>query len=323
MTSQGHSFGSPSNTQRTYYTSKITDRNGNQLNFTYVFLPNGFYAVKSVAASDGRNVTFNYTGSNLTSVTDDAPSDGKVRSFTYGYSNAYLGGDYLRSVTRPGGESWLFEYNTGGPGQYSMRQITYPTGGVINYSYNYVTFATLLPRSTVVTQKMASPGGTWTWAYTPATLPLIVSNNFIPYSMPPNADQASRMDQTVMTGPDESRTYLHFGYNSVPSGFVFAIGTQLGNYGPLDVESSSYETTFISYQVNVRPGSSLAFDNATYAVRKSSYGRNRPEGNFKIDFSNPDSYGNPQTVVDRERHPHQQHYLQHRHRQMVHPPKEG
>jgi YD repeat-containing protein len=298
MTAQGHSFGSPSNTQRTYYTSRITDRNGNQLNFTYVFLPNGFYAVKSVAASDGRSVTFVYTGSNLTSVTDNAPSDGRVRSFTYGYSNAYLGGDYLRSVTRPGGESWLFDYNTAGPGQYSLRQITYPSGGVITYTYNYVNFATLLPRSTVVTRKVANPGGTWTWAYTPATQPLVVSDNSISYSIPPNADQASRIDQTTMTGPDESRTYLHMGYNSVSTGFVFAIGAQLGNYSAIDVVTSAFSYTFISSQANVRPGSSLAFDNATYAVRTKHRGVYRPEGSFEVTYSNPDVYGNPRTVVE-------------------------
>lgn len=298
MTSQGHSFGSPSNTQRTYYTSRITDRNGNQLNFTYVFLPNGIYAVKSVAASDGRSVTFAYTGSNLTSATDDAPSDGKVRSFIYGYSNAYMGGDYLRSVTRPGGESWLFDYNTTYPGIYSLKQITYPSGGTVNYTYGYVNFANLLPQSSVVTQKVANPGGTWNWTYTPAVLPLIANNNLIPYSIPPNADQASRMDQTVVTGPDESRTYLHFGYNSVPNGFVFAIGTQLGNYGSLDTESASYSVTFISNQANVRPGSMLASDSATYAVRKTVFGRNRSEGSFSIQYNNPDAYGNPQTVVE-------------------------
>lgn len=297
MTTAGVSFGSPNNTQNVYYTTQITDRNGNWMRFAYDLVATGGAAVTGITTSDGRNVTFTYTSGALSSVSDGARTWNYVQAVAPGTAN-----NQLVEVKRPDSTSWKYDYNdgSGAAGSYSMRRVTYPQGGTIDYTYDFVQFASnpSIPRSTVVTQKLANPGGTWTWAYTPASqpIPLDANGDMLPVTIPPATPQI--FDQTTVTGPDESRTYYHMGYTSVTSGYVYAIGTLLGTSSPVQNESYGFRYMHISNQTNLRPGGTLIFDSVTAAVLNTGHSVGRASESFSTTFSNFDSFANPQTVTE-------------------------
>lgn len=209
MNTPGAPMGSAVHSVKTYYTSKITDRNGNTMSFGYQYV--GItYGVSNITTSDGRHVTFNYTGDALSSITDGA------RTWTY----KNIGG-FLTQVDRPDGGRWVYDYNAIAPsnvGQAAMKKVTYPTGGTITYAYQSQYFHPRLPMSSVVASKATSDGGNWTYSYKPATDQL-PSNVALWTNFPDN-----QVDVTTVTGPDAIRKYAHIGYGSVPSGAVFQIG---------------------------------------------------------------------------------------------------
>ena len=77
----------------------ITDRFGNWVRYTYNSVDG--WRVASISSSDGRTITFTYTGSGnrIASINDG------TRTWTYGY-HASTGS--LQTVTRPDGSSWQF-----------------------------------------------------------------------------------------------------------------------------------------------------------------------------------------------------------------------
>src|SRR5260221_393242 len=107
MTTQGlpaPAGGSPVTQQNSYYTTRIVDRNGNTLNLTYTTV-GARTAVSQIASSDGRTVTFNYSGNTLASVTDG------TRTWTYTYDTSVTNFPFLTKVTRPYGQNWSYSYN--------------------------------------------------------------------------------------------------------------------------------------------------------------------------------------------------------------------
>jgi YD repeat-containing protein len=312
MTTPGPLVGStPTTKQNTYYTTRITDRNGNTLDFTYNTMNGTAFGVQSIAASDGRTVDFTYTNGALTKVV------GGGATWTYSLTPIPgVAGNQLNldQVTRPDGTTWKYEYNppgsgpgTGTPGGYSMKKVTYPTGGTINYTYGFVTFSAnpSIPVSTVVSQKQTADG-TWTYAYVPATTQIDFSSGVANFVIDPAAPN-TEFDKTTMSGPEGSTVYLHIGYSSVGSGSVFLIGTLAGkisssiiNGQPFITEIDSYSWGYneISSQANIRPGTALTFDNATYIPLMVSRSLSRNGQIYDTDYSNFDVYDNPQTITE-------------------------
>jgi len=78
-------------------------------------------------------------------------------------------------VTRPDGTSWKYQYNGNLntlPGSHVMKDVTYPQGGVISYTYDFVYFdgqANPLSRTTVVKGKRSNNGGNWSFRYAPGS----------------------------------------------------------------------------------------------------------------------------------------------------------
>ena len=314
MTSTGHSFGSPLNVQNVTNVGRIVDRDGNWLSFTYVYLANGISAVKTVTSSDGRAITFNYSGSTLTTVTDSANTI-TYASYTYGTGGGY---SLLTKMTRPDGQSWDFAYNTAYPGGNSLRQIKHPTGGMIDYTYGYVQFGIgpSIPQSTVVTQKVATridpvsgqvgvpTIDTWTYQYLPATQALIVTTDTVSgistmlWDCGDSLASYAGLDRTTIIGPNETRTIGHIGFNSVSPGFVFTIGAKVCAVQPEELFSPRLAKIEISMQQNIRPGNTLAFDNTTIALLPAGQYVGRYGESFNTKFSNFDSYGNPGIITE-------------------------
>ena len=315
MTTPGHSVGDALHPQSTYYATRITDRNGNWISISYRFNANFLLVVSDVTTSDGRSLTFNYNTADtlLESVTDGA------RTWTYVYGPGIGEGfAYLKEVRRPDGTSWLFQYNelqTGNPGDFVLKKVTYPQGGTIDYAYGFVQFATTsaIPQSTVVTQKVANPGGTWTWTYEPATQQLVpLANGTIVYTIPPQtSEEASRSDKTTVTGPEGSNTHYHVGYNSAFNGIVYLIGWELGRkgatnfpgFGTSDTQYSAFWPTGIqiSDQANVRPGD-FSSDAVTLAPLMKRSVINRNGQLYDTQLNDYDGFGNPTEIVEAGTH---------------------
>jgi YD repeat-containing protein len=284
MTTPGAQIGDPTHVVNTWYTTQITDRNGNTMSFTYQFVGASF-GVSAISAGDGRQVTFNYSGSGLSSVTDG--------SRTWNYTNS---GGFLTKVTRPDGNSWSYSYNpiaAGNIGNADMTQVTYPTGGTISYTYNGVYFNASLPQSSVVATKKTSDGGSWSYTYQPATQTLPNDTNV--WINPPD----SGLDITTVTGPDGTRVYKHVGYTSAPSGFVFQIGQLVSdNIGGVQADGYSSGLQLISMQPNQRPGDNLTYDLNTYAPIPFGHGINRYGQTYSTKDTSVDQFGNPTGIVE-------------------------
>lgn len=284
MTTPGAQIGSPTHPVSTYYTSKITDRNGNTMSLGYQYVGIAF-GVASVSASDGRQLTFSYAGSGLSSITDG--------SRTWNYTNS---AGFLTEVTRPGGSTWKYAYNPIAPanvGQAAMNKVTYPTGGTIAYTYKSQYFHPNLPMSSVVASKTTSDNGSWSYAYKPATDPL-PADITLWTSFPEN-----KVDVTTVTGPDGTRKYAHIGYTSAPSGGVFQIG-QLAWDNIDGVQATSYGSNMqlISLQPNQRPGDTLTFDQYTYAPIHWGHTTNHYGQLYSEDLNDIDAYGNPGSITE-------------------------
>lgn len=164
-----------------YYTTKITDRNGNTASIAYK--STGSPEVATVQTSDGRRVDFAYLPRTATesirrisTITSIDYGTGH-RVFTYGYTAiaGIYGGFQLTSVTRPDGTQWLYDYNgylsifnSAKPGGFMLNKVTYPQGGTISYGYgqsqsDYVYFDSVrqLGKSTVIKEKSTGDGGIW------------------------------------------------------------------------------------------------------------------------------------------------------------------
>ncbi len=120
--------------QQGWYTTKITDRNDNSMAITYQSF-GGLMVPVTLSTSDGRTVTLSYdsdaNGTRLRSISDG------TRVWNYGLTFVPTVGWFLSTVTPPAGGAWQYGYNTAGgtPGLRAMTSVTYPQGGVINYSY--------------------------------------------------------------------------------------------------------------------------------------------------------------------------------------------
>jgi hypothetical protein len=150
--------------QYAWYTTRITDRNGNTATINYANASSP--EITSVTTSDGRSVTFQYAsaGTDARRITSIS-SAGQTYSYGYtaisGVANRYQ----LTTVTRPGGTTWRYAYNDNlgtTAGSYLMKSLTHPEGGTISYTYDSVYFDTQAnPNSlsmVVKTKAMSSNG---------------------------------------------------------------------------------------------------------------------------------------------------------------------
>ena len=291
MTTQGVDEGPTLRPVRAFYVSKITDRNNNSMTLTYANL-GVTTGVSTVTTSDGRQLTFGYSGGTLSTITDGA----RIWTYTYQASTAMLGQSYLTLVQPPEGNPWRYEYNDnaiGNPGAASIQKVTYPTGGTINYTYDFVTFSAspFLPRSTAIKTKTTSDGGTWTFSYKPATVPF-------PNAQIVTYDNPDQLDQTTVSGPDGVKVYSHIGYTSAPSGLVYAIGLLTGmTVGGIETVGNSWSSIGISAQINQRPGGTLTADSDVGAPINTKHATTRDGYSYINEYSAFDSYGNTGTIL--------------------------
>jgi len=285
MTQQVQEVGGASSVNA-WYTTQITDRNGNTATIHYAAAASP--QITSVTTSDGRSITFNYLDSGLLSRRISSIVTGG-RTWTYGYAavSGVTGRYFLTSVSRPDSSSWGYAYNTvvgsDNANNYQMSRVTYPQGGTMTYGYGYVYFDAVTnpsSRSVVVTTKATSDGGNWSFAYTPGS--------------------ASVYDTTSVTTPAGNITYKHIGANFATSGSVWRIGLLMQkSIGTVQTENYTWGSQKISDENNLRQGAFPSrIDTEVYAPILTQRTIVRDGATYTTTFSGHDTYGNPATVTE-------------------------
>lgn len=314
MTVPGHSFGPPVGTQNTYYAGRIVDRNGNTFNLTYGYLPNGVQAIRRIVTSDGRAVSFAYSGSYLSSITDD--TTGRVWRYTV-VDGPAAGRGQLTAVERPDGQFWRHSYHDASPGLGSMRRIEYPSGGSIDYTYKHVNFRAGYVNSwpsTVISSKqvqtntadgaLGAQSGVWTWDYEVASevLTHTVDNDgtaWYEYQVPPPV--RSQVNVTRVTDPLQQQVeHYYMGLMSVHAS-VKLTGTYLGRASPEENELFGYADIGISTQQEIngaRFGLPSGSGDGVYARVKSRQWRGRAGQANSVVWSGFDAWGNAGQMVE-------------------------
>ena len=273
--------------QYAWYTTKITDRNGNTATVNYNAASS--QEIGSVVTSDGRTLTFGYSGGGTPARRITQITGVPGQTFTYSYVDVTGVADkyFLDTVTRPGGTQWRYQYNgplnnNTSPGSYILRQLTFPEGGSLSYTYSFVPFDGQNPTATTaVFTKTASTGGSWTFSYQPGS---------------PTA-----LDTTTVASPSGTTTYRHVGPNYTGSGTVWTVGLLMSKQiGSEQAEAYTWDKQLISPENYFRPGAWFLtkVDNDTYAPVLAGRSIVRDGQTYSSTFSNFDSYGNPQTIIE-------------------------
>jgi YD repeat-containing protein len=286
----------------TVYPSTIIDRNGNSMSITY-YNGGGIFSPATVTTTDGRRLDFAYSGSSLTSVSDGHRSISYVQQ-----ASAISGISLLTTVNRPDGTSWTYDYATSTDPSNNvatqvLSHVTYPTGGIVGYTFGYMSFGgNIMPRSVVVSAKQTTEGS-WTYSYQPATQPWPCSaGDFCVFDVIGHPEE---FDITTVQGPEGTTTDYHFGYYSAGGGSTIGGGGTVWLTGSLIAKNTgnqqwqgySYMPLQVSPQSNWRPYSLIA-DLYTYAPTIAQKLVNRYGQEYDTTFSNFDDYGNPQTIAE-------------------------
>jgi YD repeat-containing protein len=269
-----------------WFTTKITDRNGNFADVTYG--AGSTPQITGVSTSDGRAISFAYAdGGQATRRITSISSAGQTYSYGYQAISGVAGKYFLSSVTRPGGTTWQYGYNSNlnsSPGSYIMNSVTHPEGGLINYGYGFVNFDTQanpLSRSTAVTSKSRSAGGSWSFTYSPGNV--------------------GAFDVTTVNTPSGTTVYRHIGPNYSANGTVWMVGLLMSKtIGGVQSETYTWGKQKISSQNNFRPGAFvLKVDtgevNAPVLTQKTV---TRDGASYSTSYSAFDSYGNPASMAE-------------------------
>ncbi|MCG8487333.1 MAG: HYR domain-containing protein, partial [Chromatiales bacterium] len=279
-----------------WYTSRIEDREGNWINISYAVNPEGIQYIDSVRASDGRFVDFQYENETTTGIVlQRLVANGHAT--TYGYTE--LGGlntihRQLSSVRRSDGRFWRYTYypqlSAELAGSHNLESVTYPHGGRITYTYQFVRFEpTSFYNTTTIASKVTSgpdiTGGTWSYAFTPA-------------------EELGQVDRTVVSTPDGRIEYDHQGYVT-GAGLAWPVGLlhQKRTYQGSTLKEATtnhWGTRQISLENYWHGRNSGRLDNETLApVMLSTHHSVFSDGTGLLTtYNDHDQYGNPREIIE-------------------------
>ena len=284
-------IGTEATTVMAWYTSKITDKNGNYaiINYARTNSPE----ISSISTNDSRQITFNYADSGNINRRISSIS-GPSQTVQYNYisiSSVQKGKYFLSTVKRPDGSEWNYDYNDSinsfsdpKAGSYLIKKVTYPTGGYINYTYEFFYYDAVsnpYRRSNVVKSKSNSTGGNWRFTYT--------------------VGSSTKYDTTIVETPIGKITYEHIGPNYVQSGSVWMIGLLVSkSLDSVQKETYSWGKQKISSETYFRPGNFVTKvdageTNAPILLQKRTV---RDGATYTITYGGHDTYGNPGSITE-------------------------
>jgi YD repeat-containing protein len=319
--------GEPAPEVETWLTRRIVDPYGNSIDIGYLEIASGMKLITRLDSSDGRRVDFEYldpadlpvnaasTNARLASISANG------QSWRYGYAPIEGGRtDWgkvhhykLSSVTRPDGSQWEYQYGTDvtAPDYNRLTQVTYPSGGQVNYTYQWL--RPYLPnpdfRIVAIKQKtITNPGhaeGTWTWEFHPG------ASDMADLGILPLQENAGRMaDLTRIITPIGEEEIYHVGYWAMVGrrDILWEMGLKLIHrvlerdlYGGLQLvrsESNSWDRRAISAEVYRGGILSALWDDRVYAPLLTRRAIELDGHVYATDYSNHDVFGNPGTTTE-------------------------
>ncbi|MCU7829557.1 MAG: hypothetical protein KZQ85_10865 [Candidatus Thiodiazotropha sp. (ex Myrtea sp. 'scaly one' KF741663)] len=110
-----------------YYPSKVEDKHGNTLTYSYIQGSHNSLVLKTITSSENQLVTLNYVNNSL----DNIQANDKTLQYYYeGYRSS------LSEVVMPDGTSWKYSFDTtSNPYTYI---VTSPYGGITTYKFNWL-----------------------------------------------------------------------------------------------------------------------------------------------------------------------------------------
>jgi YD repeat-containing protein len=301
---------SPDYQFRTYFVSRIEDPEGNYLDFSYNIPKDNIYGrhhlLKSVRASDGRQVNFNYDDeTGFRPILSSISGGGRTVSYNYIDADWGIGYEphYLQSVRYSDGTSWSYTYNHNtslageDPGRFSMISMKSPSGVKTSYKYAYRQMGTdPREKSNVITRReitgvrgSTDSSRTWDYQYTKGYSP----NN----------------DKTLVDGPDQCIRYEHIGSNTIPTAFgvdkgLWKIGLLLEKEimspgcGSVERrEKMTWGSQNISDQNEMRRYN-LLVENYTRAPILTKKVIEQDGSTYTTDYNGHDEYGQPTKIVE-------------------------
>ena len=171
-------------TVETWLTNQIVDAYGNSIDVSYLAIASGTKLMSRLETSDGREVDFDYLDSNDMPVTATSVNarlsavraNGETWQYQYAPFNGGAAAGWalvdhykLLRVIRPDGSSWSYQYGSivSEPAYRRLTRVTYPAGGEINYTYQWLRPYLPNPDFSIVaidTKTQSNPGyaaGSW------------------------------------------------------------------------------------------------------------------------------------------------------------------
>lgn len=99
------------------YATRVEDRFGNRVDYTYTNAWNSPAKLTQITASDGRQLTINYSNGYISSVTDG------TRTWGYAYANTTSGRKTLTTVTQPDTHAWNIDFSAFTNGEIKYHEI--------------------------------------------------------------------------------------------------------------------------------------------------------------------------------------------------------
>lgn len=285
-----------------WYTSLITDKNGNTLSMSYgeEQTPAGVKSfLQGISASDGRNVSYNYSQGLLSSI-----QYGNSTLVSYSYAPTSGSEDWLVTaydlvgVSLPASQDWEYEYYpkaleaNGEPEPQSnqLKSITYPSGAKANYEYQKIAFDLLHPldKTHAISRKTLTSSGapTATWLY-----------EFIP------GPENQTRDKTIITGPESVVKYEHYGVayvrNGLDASWMIGLPAKREVYSGSLIEKQQfhYEKQLVSDEDFWHGRDLYGVDNYSYKARMISSYVERDEQGASVIYENFDAFGNPGKIT--------------------------
>jgi YD repeat-containing protein len=216
-----------------WMTTRIEDVHGNWIRIDYQTNAAGISYITQIYRSEEGTaqpvVTYEYVDQNDAGIKLSAISaNGQRWQYFYQPIPGYMYDHYqqLVAVQRPDGRRWQYAYNPApqdpdpndgviefAPGGYSLRQMVYPHGTTVDYTYQYVQFdpGSSLRTTAVLSKSVAGSAvasGQWQFAFAPHSRAYTSEGHTLRY------------DVTTVTGPDAVHRYVHYGkdYAGLPDG---------------------------------------------------------------------------------------------------------
>ena len=262
--------------------------------------------IKIQNASRNAAINIQYSGNKITKIIDSVGrnidfaynSNGTLKQFSYGtyvvnYQYEARGSVYvdyfLSQVNLPVGDPWKYSYHTDG----ELAQVTYPTGGIVNYTYANTTFKVGLctPAFRVISNKTTSgrgvAPGTWTYSFVTG---------------------GTGGDVTTVTVPGGTETYTYYGWANITNGNVWKMGLPISKTLSINGQtlSETYNWTKSTTPVSNQQISNLNYcstgwyitDSGVFAPLLGSKAVTRDGKTYTTSYSNYDTHGNPQTITE-------------------------